>query len=121
MLPSPQSADFCTHKWTVNWWDLYNCGEIAGHFECAPFVEDPPVNTYLGRLTKGLSKTAEIKKACEAVERRFNDECEIRRPAWKLRRIIKLQERCEEWRRAAGLKVKEMAWADVARAVRAPK
>jgi hypothetical protein len=109
-----QQSSIDLHEWEVHWYDYYRRSQVSGRITCPPFLEDPPYNNRLGRID---GKAPDVKERCEKLEDQLNELIHTIRPDWKLSFVHGLRELCEGWRRAAGLKAKQLAWEDAARAV----
>ena len=104
----------CKHKWECYWHDCYGQAGVAGRVTCPPFVEDPPMSNALSRIGwSDPDKQAKVDKHVNDM----NARARVIRPQWDLKFVHGLKEKCENWRRAAGIKVKDLAWEDAARAV----
>lgn len=108
----------CTHKWHADWGDYYRLGQIAGTIELKPFFEDPPLDnkiSLLSRMRLDRDDPAFLAKVAD-IQREYKQRANTLRD-WQLKPVAGLKQHCEGWRRAAEVKVKEIAWEDVARAV----
>ncbi len=107
-------------EWKVLWTDIRegDGGRWAGAISCPPFCEDPPYHNWLGRIPN--IHTAEGIAAANRLTDKVNHSTTMRRDDWDLKWIrggMGIKAYCETWRRAVGIKPKDIAWPDVARSV----
>ena len=107
------SERFYTISITVKWIDVYNDDAIAGILWASPFLKEDPVFP-LKKFDHIPNKAERNKQSKEALD----DKMLIKRQKWRTK-VTKgdLKDRAGEWMRGVGLRPKDIAWEDAARAV----
>lgn len=111
------SEKFYTISITVKWIDVYNDDAIAGILWAHPFLKGDPEFSYMKTMKKFdhiPDKAERDKQAEEALDGKML----IKRQKWRTK-VTKgdLKERTGDWMRGVGLRPKDIAWEDAARAV----
>lgn len=120
--PAPHPIERRIYEWKVDWFDFERqvadiYPALIGRFTCKPFVEDPPFFNKLQRASKRCGDLSQNHADRAKFTNHFIQAANVPRKSWNLKWLNGLKSKAESWRRAAGLKAKDLDWDDVARVI----